>query len=517
MKKISLLILTLIFSYSTYAQSIQPTASPYFNIKHQYRFLDYVLSSGRLKVNHLLSQPYSAEEIRANLNTNSYKGFNKHWIEILDENLGKYVVDDSSNKENDYWNVGITGGINFNGLKGKGASRNRFGYFALYSLPYLVLFTSGAFDQNLKDDPCFYGSPNKFSLIGRVEDAYAIFKYKFLEVFVGRLNRNLGMLNEPSLVFSDNSYSFDHFGFDIKNKLFKYSFYFTRLNDVYGYDIQEEDKVYEWKQRYFYLHRLEISPLKNLEIAFTEMALNSGKSQGYLPYYLNPVNLFRSAERNQRSFGKDNSSNIFYSLETYWKPLHNLTLYSQFLLDDIDFGKELRRTYPDRLGYSAKLILTDFLVEGSQIYSAYNRLDSWTYISFRSWENYTYNGKSIGYPNNNVENYRIGLDYFGKPPFIFSAFVKYEKLGLQDWDATFNHTIKEFPRGIVQDLYNFNFTVDYIPSANFSASLILDWRTYENMDHIFGKKEKKFMVSLSLSANFDYRNYKKFSLRSFLP
>ncbi len=41
-------------------------------------------------------------------------------------------------------------------------------------------------------------------------------------------------------------------------------------------------------------------------------------------------------------------------------------------------------------------------------------------------------------------------------------------------------------------------------------------RSYENMDHIFGKKEKN-MVSLSLSANIDYRNYEKFSLRSVLP
>ena len=90
-------------------------------------------------------------------------------------------------------------------------------------------------------------------------------------------------------------------------------------------------------------------------------------------------------------------------------------------------------------------------------------------------------------------------------------------MGLQDWDTTFNHTIKEFPRGIIQDLYGINFSVEYIPSANFSALLMLDWRSYEKMDHVFGKKEEDFMVSLRLSANVDYRNYKKFSRRSFLP
>ena len=56
----------------------------------------------------------------------------------------------------------------------------------------------------------------------------------------------------------------------------------------------------------------------------------------------------------------------------------------------------------------------------------------------------------------------------------------------------------------MQDLYDFNFSVEYIPSANFSAALMFDWRSYENMDHVSGKKEDDFTVSLSLSANVDY-------------
>ena len=84
-------------------------------------------------------------------------------------------------------------------------------------------------------------------------------------------------------------------------------------------------------------------------------------------------------------------------------------------------------------------------------------------------------------------------------------------------DAAFDHTIKGFSRGIVQDLQNINLSIDYIPSANFSASLKLDWRSYENMDHISGKKEKDFTVSLNVSANIDYKNYGEFSWRSFLP
>ena len=69
----------------------------------------------------------------------------------------------------------------------------------------------------------------------------------------------------------------------------------------------------------------------------------------------------------------------------------------------------------------------------------------------------------------------------------------------------------------MQDLCDINLSIDYIPSANFRAALILDWCSYENLDHISGNNETDFKVSLRLSANIDYRDYGKFSWKLFLP
>jgi len=93
---------------------------------------------------------------------------------------------------------------------------------------------------------------------------------------------------------------------------------------------------------------------------------------------------------------------------------------------------------------------------------------------------------------------------FGYSPFIFSAFYKYERLGVQDWEVTFDDTIMDFSMGLVQDLDDFNFSIDYIPSSYFRVSLKLDWFSFYNMEHILGTKGKEFTVSLGLFVNVDY-------------
>ena len=55
---------------------------------------------------------------------------------------------------------------------------------------------------------------------------------KNIELFGGRTSRNFGILNEYSLLFSNNPYPFDHYGFSVNSEKLKYSFYTTRLNNI---------------------------------------------------------------------------------------------------------------------------------------------------------------------------------------------------------------------------------------------------------------------------------------------
>lgn len=482
-------------------QSAEHRASPYFNIRYHYRFIDYALNSETISLNHILSQPFSSAELLHAIDERDRENNNKYWFDILKKDLNKYVSHDSLTAA---WNAGVRPSFSFRRSSELSQGRPRLEVWGYYSLPYFVLYTDGAFDQNLKDDPDFYGRLDNI-LIGRMNDAYVQFKYRGLQLFGGRLSRNLGTVTEPSLVFSSNPFSFDLYGFDLAGKFLKFSFYFTRLNDIFGFDIQEEEPTYRWTKRFFYLHRLELSLSRNLGVAVSEMVINGGERQGFLPFFLNPANLFRPAERNQQA-GEEKSANILYAAEAYWKPTPKVTIYGQFLLDDIDFTKELREEFPDRLGYSAKLVFTDLFADGTQIYAVYNRIDNWTYISFKSWENYIYHGKSIGFPNNAVENIKVGYDHFGYPPFIFSSFIKYERLGEQDWATTFDNTVRKFPRGVVQQMFNINLNIEYFRSTYFYGSLALNWFTYDNFGHTSANDQNDFTVSLSLNLNVDYRD-----------
>ena len=475
--------------------------SPYFNLKNHYSFIDYAINSSIITMNHPMEQPYLASELFHQISIADDSNYKRHWINILQKDLLKYFRKDSLSFKKSDTNIGIAGSYDLISNRTEQWSRYRVEVFGYYMLPYIVIMNKTVMDQRFKyDDPLFYGDTNEW-VYGRVEDAYVLFKYKALKLFGGRISRNLGIINEPSLILSDNPYSYDHFGFNIDTKRLRFTFLTTRLNDIFGYDIQKVDQTREWSKRFFSLHRIEINLLKNLQLGLTEVALYGGPNQSVKADYINPMNLFQVNQ-----YSKGVRINGFWALELFWKPKNNITIFNQFLIDDIDLKKENRATYPDRLGFASKLTFTDLFIEGSQLYCMYNRIENWTYISFRSWENYVYHQKSMGYPKNSVENVRLGMDYFGKPPFIFNYQVGYERYGDQNFDGAFVAEKGKFPIGVVQKLLYSDFMLSYIPSNNFNVKLNIRWESYKNANHIGGKFKNNFLITVNffstLNANF---------------
>ena len=133
-----------------------------------------------------------------------------------------------------------------------------------------------------------------------------------------------------------------------------------------------------------------------------------------------------------------------WAFEFYWKPSISITIFNQLLIDDIivnnEPGQNDRDRHPDRLGIVSKIILTDYFLPGSQFSIMYNRVSNWTYMSYRTWENYVYHGKSMGYPENSMEAIRVDFDYFGKPPFVFQLQTGYKRHGEQDINNVFGDT-----------------------------------------------------------------------------
>jgi hypothetical protein len=234
-----------------------------------------------------------------------------------------------------------------------------------------------------------------------------------------------------------------------------------------------------------------------IEIAFTDVILFGGKDAFPQFQYLNPVNFLFMSKMSDRKGYEETNANALMSFDIYYKPSNNLTLFGQLLVDDVDFTKSLRAIYPDRLGFSGKIIYTD-LLPASQIYISYNRISNWTYTSFYTWGNYTFYGKSLGYPLNGVENVRFGFDTFKHYPFMLGFEFTAEQYRVQDLNAPFIAVKTDFPIGIPQKSLSLKLNTTFIPNSFISASLSTEFITYNNYGFIESQKQSFFNIFLTL-------------------
>ncbi|NIA31806.1 MAG: hypothetical protein GWP06_18085, partial [Actinobacteria bacterium] len=437
--------------------------SPYFNLKQYNLLLDYAVNSGSIQVLHPLNQPYFAADLFHSFETCAKKaGFYRNWAHLIKSDLQRFVRPDSMDANVGYWDLGANATHRMYGGNKQAYTKYRTEIYGIYILPNLVLMNRTVTDQLFNDDPLYEGDTSEW-IQGRVEDAYALFKYKSLRCFGGRLSRNFGMINEPSLVLSDHPYSYDHFGFSLAVKRLQFSFYTSRLNDLVAFNSQAIDTTLHLSKRYFSVQRGEIALRRNLHFALSQIAIYGGTDQGFEPFYLNPMNLYYPAQRNNRV-----QMNGLWAAEVYWKPASRVTLFTQWLIDDVivnnEPGQNDRAVHPDRMGITSKLILTDYFLPGGQFSLVFTRIGNWTYQSYRTWENYTFRNKSMGYPENSVQSVFLDYSYFGRPPFIFSFKAKYKEHGAQNIIRVFGDTREKFPRGIVEEKMQFSLSVQYMPN-----------------------------------------------------
>ena len=493
--KVKYLIVILISSciaFNLYSQN----SSPYYFIESYNKYLNYLLIKGEIKPDHILSQPFNSEELLKAISKNSDS--NNYFTKLIITDFQRFS---HASENSAYLLTGIESGgqvkLNQNTLSKRlsgdgffGLNYKNFGFFHRITA-----------DEAYLSDSLYFGTEGKLqnSNFGRTSESYLQLSLNPVKFFIGRMNRNYGLPGESSLILSDNAYSFDHIGFEINHKRFHFVSLFSRLEDFYGYDIREDSiPKFDWYKRFLSFHRLEISILDNLEIALTETMLHGGKTQQPLFQYLNPANIFFMAKMSDRKGYEEGTANAQMSFEVFYKPIKKISLYSQFLLDDMDFTKSLRAVYPDRIGLLSKVIISD-PIKSSQLHLTYTRISNWTYNSFYTWANYTYYGKSLGYPKNGDENLTFGFDYFGKPPFILSVIVKAERERKQDLFTHFTGVKSEFPIGISQNFVDFGFEIYYFPNKNISSDLKLNYLLIENYENITGNNKNLFIAQLGLN------------------
>ena len=114
----------------------------------------------------------------------------------------------------------------------------------------------------------------------------------------------------------------------------------------------------------------------------------------------------------QRNDGKLNDGN--WSLDIFFKPTPKLTLFGQFMIDDIivnnEPGQNDRTNLPDRFAMNISIRSGDFFL-GLNTNISYIRVWNRTYQSILTWENYHYRGLGLGYPCASCEEIKgVGLN-----------------------------------------------------------------------------------------------------------
>jgi len=463
-----------------------------------YEYIDYLINSGKNIPDFVFSQPYEQNDSLFNMGSqNDAKYFNKYWSNYYrDKNLsGQLQFENRANYSSTIFNrYKIAGSLHY-------ADEN------------ITLANRTIVDQDYKYDPLFAGdlSESKHWLYGRVNDAYMNLRYNRLNLFLGRIHRNWGPVNATSLILSNNSYTYDHFLFTYAFDHVKLSLIFAQLEnlDAISLDIKTYQKSFVFDARkYMVGHRLDIHLFDNFQFAFTEMAIYGGTGRDVEWAMFNPVNFYYALQRNDKK-----AISGLWAVDLFYKPINQLSIYGQFLLDDIvvnnDPGVDDRARFPDRLGLMFSSRTADLIFEGSNLNFTYVRIWNRTYQSKVTYENYHYRQLGLGYPCASCEEFKFKIGLWSLFPIYLeneSIFGRYGDASLTD---VFPLAKESFPIGPVT--HNFaNLTkVKYFYNTAFSAFLNIYYFKNENhyLNRIYNADKFRFEMGISLLLSKGIANF----------
>lgn len=336
------------------------------------------------------------------------------------------------------------------------------------------------FDKRLVSNESYHGDKHSF-LTGYVKEAYFLSNIKNLEIFAGRIGRNFGILNERSMIFSNNPYPFDHYGFALSGTKINFSFYLSRLNDLDN-SIDSEgvlipiDSLATTK-RFFSFQNFNLKLSDDLQVGLSQSIVYGGPDASFEGAFINPVNFYYASQRNSLI-----QMNGFWQLLLCWKYNQNNVFYFDFLVDDFIInnskGYNDRDLYSDRLGLTLKLSNIDFISKNSLSSITYTMVSNYTYTTFRNFENYTFQNKGIGFPYNSYEALKFNFSKFYNISTIYNLNLILSKKGSTSLFDVYSQGLSSFPINPVK--YSFIFS-GAISKKFFNNQLDIFYKFSNNM------------------------------------
>jgi hypothetical protein len=205
--------------------------------------------------------------------------------------------------------------------------------------------------------------------------AFASLGKNWWNIQIGRDRLSFGNAHSGNLLLTDSPDYYDFARLSVFNTWIKYSIVVSQIPISFDQSLVDpsivdlSDPYYnpplqtKSLHRYFYLHRLDVALGKKFSIGITEQMI-TGNSSIQLRY-LNPLmfmhNFFAwydSAEWGDGQITSSDSSmdNMLLSIDFRWTPIRNLSIYGQWILDEMTatfFERDEKVLSPDALGYLA--------------------------------------------------------------------------------------------------------------------------------------------------------------------
>jgi hypothetical protein len=309
------------------------------------------------------------------------------------------------------------GGIGFGGAMGKVVFDVRFAH------AQHLMTTSGEADHR---DPKVI-APDEEGLIrpmeGYVKADFPVFGGRCsAEVLLGRIGRNWSPAGTSSLILGKSAQSFDQLALQFRSAHLTFTHLVAALDPVDYFPGGSSTTIRA--RRFFSAHRLDYRIWDNFRIGLSETTVYGGVGRTWDLALMNPLTSYRLLAT-QDSERWNNNSFVAADCSASLGGLVNLR--GQMLFDDFLLEDEIQDRWALNLGAD---ICRLPLPGANTLRLEYERVSSFAYNTFQSWERYLVSGRPLGAElGNDYRRVTVALTQYFTPDFDITGRVSYTGRG----------------------------------------------------------------------------------------
>lgn len=339
------------------------------------------------------------------------------------------------------------------------------------------------------------------------ERAYMKLDHTNFNIFIGRERFAIGPSSRYNLLLSGYSTPMDWFSFSLHSDKLKFSFYLSRLDDLYTKPLEYAgDMITDTinAQRYLTVKRFDYSPAGWLNFGVSESAIFGGENYSLEIFHFNPVVFIQAYQYN---WNKD--VNFFLNIDGKIF-LKNLAFYVSLLIDDFQLEQDPNNE-PNHLGMNFGVEFADPLsITNTFWLIEYTAVTRYTYCHFIPYQRYHNYDTPIGSPYGpDYDEIYTKFIYHLNSRFDVYSQISHLRKGESRIDSIW--PIPENPRvsgtsfpeqnfltGVVQKSSNIGFGFRYFHSHWFVSEFLIGYSYLRNFGHEDDITKKSLLLKLQV-------------------